>query len=69
MRASKMAQQTKSFAAKPDHLSSIPGTHMGEEKKLCPASYSSDLHMSAVACECPSTPQKMQKYIIHESWD
>lgn len=52
-----MAQQVKELAAKTDHLSSIPGTHMMKEENRFPQ-LSSDLHMYITTRVCHLRPGK-----------
>lgn len=50
--AMEMAQQVKYLLHKPDNLSSVPGTHMGEGKDPTRLSY--DPYMLMMACPPPS---------------
>lgn len=45
LRAGEMAQRTRTLAAKPDHLSSSPWSHMAEDENHSPGLLPSDLCM------------------------
>lgn len=55
--ASEVAQQVKSLAAEPDHMSWIPGTTHHRKRELTSPVLSSDFHVHSMAHLClPHTP-------------